>query len=310
MASPSSDLHGVLVLDKTLGPTSHDAVAVARRALGTREIGHTGTLDPAATGVLVLVVGEATKLVTMLGALDKSYDATIRLGIATHTLDAAGDVTEERAVPALDLARVREVAEGFLGEIAQRPPQVSAIKVDGKSMHKRARAGEQVELSPRQVRLDEVEVLAFDGLDIELRVTCGKGFYVRSLARDLAEQLGTVGHLTALRRTRNGAFSAAGALDFDALRTAARGTDDDRAQARAQLIPFARVCESLPCARIDEQGSVEVRHGKRVAIERLLSPIPVQGEAHFIVVSADGAPLAIIQRAEDALKVVRGFRAL
>lgn len=303
-------MHGVLVLDKTVGPTSHDAVAVARRALGTREIGHTGTLDPTATGVLVLVVGEATKLVTMLGALDKSYDATIRLGVATHTLDAAGDVTEERPVPAFDIARVREVAATFLGEIAQRPPQVSAIKVDGKSMHKRARAGEEVELLPRQVRLDALDVRGFDGTAIDISVRCGKGFYVRSLARDLAEALGTVGHLTMLRRTRNAQFVAEGALDFDALRTAARGSDEDKARVRERLISLSDVCAKLPCATVDEQGAIEVRHGKRVSIERLLTPIPVDGEESFIALSEAGVPLAIMHRGDEALRVVRGFRAL
>jgi len=297
------------VLDKTVGPTSHDAVAVGRRALGTREVGHTGTLDPMATGVLVLVVGEATKLVNLLGAESKAYRARIKLGTATHTLDAEGELTETRPVPTLMLEDVRRAASAFVGELQQLPPMVSAIKVDGKSMHKRARAGEVVELAKRGVRVDELVIEAVVGDTIELRVECGKGFYVRSLARDLAEALGTVGHLTALRRTRNGPLSVDGAIDFDGLRTAARGSDEQRARVRERLVPLAQVCMGLPHVTVSQAGALSARHGRAVPMDQLLTPLPDQEEgAQLIALDEGGVPVAIMNRSVDVLRVARGFR--
>jgi tRNA pseudouridine55 synthase len=309
VTSPRTELHGVLVLDKTLGPTSHDAVAVGRRALGTRAVGHTGTLDPMATGVLVLVVGEATKLVNLLGAESKAYRATLKLGTATHTLDAEGEVTETRPVPRLTLEQIRDAAAAFLGELQQVPPMVSAIKVDGKSMHKRARAGEVVELASRSVRVDELVIESFAEDTIALRVECGKGFYVRSLARDLAQALGTVGHLTALRRTRNGPLSVEGAIDFDGLRAAARGSDEERAQVRERIVPLATVCRGLPHVILDETGALAARHGRAVLLDQLATPLP-QGsdEAQLIAFDEAGLPVAILQRSVDVLRVARGFR--
>jgi tRNA pseudouridine55 synthase len=222
VTSPKVELSGALIVDKSLGPTSHDVVAVARRALGTRAIGHTGTLDPTASGVLVLVIGEATKLVNLLGAGDKRYEATMLLGAETNTLDAGGEVTASAPVPQLTLQQLRELARPFAGEIEQRAPLVSAIKVDGRRLHKRARAGEMIEAPLRRVRIDALELEALDGNSVRLNVRCGRGFYVRALARDLAASWGTLGHLTALRRSHNAGFSVDDAVGFEALRAAAR----------------------------------------------------------------------------------------
>ncbi len=320
--SQRSDLHGVLVVDKTPGPTSHDVVAVARRALGTREIGHTGTLDPMATGVLVLVVGEATKLVNMLGALSKAYLASVRLGVATSTLDAEGEVVESRPVPALSLADVQLAAERFHGEIEQRAPLVSAIKIGGKSLHKRARAGEVIEPPVRRVRVDVLQVLAVQGECIELSVECGKGFYVRALARDLAEALGSVGHLSALRRTRNGQFVAEGAVDFTALRQAAHGTELDKQRLRERVLPLGQICQALPYAVLDPVGCEHIRHGRPVPLSSVCAVgplssmasdaaasgphLPADGE-QLIALDASCTPLAIVRRSADVLRVVRGF---
>lgn len=309
--------HGVLVLDKTSGPTSHDAVAVARRALGTRQIGHTGTLDPMATGALVLVLGEATKLVNLLGAQSKAYRASLQLGVATSTLDAEGEPRETKPVPALTLAQVAQAARRFAGEIEQRAPLVSAIKVGGRSLHKRVRAGEAVEAPLRRVRVDALEVLSVQGACVELSVTCGKGFYVRALARDLAEALGTVGHLSALRRTRNGPFEVEGALDFDALRQAARGSEEDRLRVRERVLPLRRVCQMLPHAVLDASGGEHVRHGRAAPLASLCVPAstgeaeayvcsPLEGEP-LIVLDVQRAPLAIVERSGDLLRVLRGF---
>ena len=298
----------MLVIDKARGPTSHDVVAVARRALGTKAIGHTGTLDPMATGVLVLAVGEATKLVNMLTAGDKRYEATLRLGQATHTLDAEGEVTEEAPVPTLTLERVRELAQRFVGEFDQEVPLVSAVKVDGQALHKAARKGRDVVAPVRRVRVHELEVRAVREHEVELSVHCAKGFYVRSLGRDLARALGTVGHLTQLRRTQNGAFSLADALDFEALRAAARGSDEQRAQVRERLVPLAQVCESLPRLTLSEAGALHARHGRAIPEQELRCDAPLAPGEPRIAFDEAGQPLAIVELVDGLCRVQRGFR--
>lgn len=310
-------LHGVLVVDKSRGPTSHDVVNVARRALSTRAIGHTGTLDPMATGVLVLVVGEATKLVNSLGALIKRYEATIKLGASTVSLDAESAVDETAAVPALTRAEVEQAAAGFLGEIEQRAPNVSAIKVDGKSLYKRVRSGESVEAPTRRVRLDAIEVRDVRDGELDVALTTGPGFYVRSLARDLAKQLGTLGHLTALRRTQNGAYGVAQAVTFEDLK-AARDDAQLRALVHARLIPLAEVCRSLPHVVLDAEGVVHARCGRAVPLSHVLStaqssaqsredPAP-RSDVSRVAFDEAGAPIALVERQEDALRILRGFR--
>jgi tRNA pseudouridine55 synthase len=260
---------GVLVLDKPRGITSHDAVARVRRALGTREVGHAGTLDPMATGVLVLAVGEATKLTPWLTAHEKEYEATVALGAETDSLDADGRETESAPVAAEILGalgdsrdlRVASVLRAALAsELAraeQVPPAFSAIHHDGERAHVRARRGEAVQLAPRPVRVHRLELLACSDEPpwVALRVVADKGYYVRSLARDFARALGTRGHLTSLRRTRSGCFVAAEALPLDtpAEELAARLEPLDRAAARA-----------LPIARLTEVGARDARHGRPI----------------------------------------------
>jgi tRNA pseudouridine55 synthase len=260
---------GVLVIDKPRGPTSHDVVVRVRRALGTREVGHAGTLDPMATGVLVVAVGEATKLVPWLTAHHKEYEATIALGMETDSLDADGRETrrvplEAGVIEALAESRgpsvaprLRAALEAELARTAQVPPAFSAIQQDGERAHARARRGESVELAPRAVRVHRLELLACSQEPpwVAVRVEVDKGYYVRSLARDLAAALGTVGHLTALRRTRSGCFTLEEALPLDtpADEMAARVEDLARAAARA-----------LPVARLTEVGARDARHGRAV----------------------------------------------
>jgi tRNA pseudouridine55 synthase len=307
-ANPSPEPHGVLVVDKAQGPTSHDVVAVARRVLGTKAIGHTGTLDPMATGVLVLAVGEATKLVNLLGASDKRYEATLALGAATTSLDADGEVTGEAAVPPLELAGVREVAARFVGTIDQEVPAVSAVKVAGQALHKLARKGREVTAPVRKVTVHELEVRALREREVHLSVRCGKGFYVRSLARDLAVALGTLGHLSALRRTHNGAFTLAGAVDFERLRAAARGTEAERAEVRAQLIPFERVCRELPHVVLAPEAVEHVRHGRTFELALVRSGAELLGDEPAVALDEAGAPLALLTRSGDRARVSRGFR--
>ncbi|HWN32921.1 MAG TPA: tRNA pseudouridine(55) synthase TruB, partial [Pseudonocardia sp.] len=206
MSPPS----GLVVVDKPGGLTSHDVVGRLRRLLGTRKIGHAGTLDPMATGVLVLGVERATRLLGHLALDTKAYAATIRLGVATSTDDAEGEVTATRDAGAVDEAEVRAGMAALTGAIEQVPSSVSAIKVDGKRAYRRVRDGEQVELAARPVTVAEFALDAVhrgDGhTDLDVRVECSSGTYVRALARDLGAGLGVGGHLTALRRTRVGPF--------------------------------------------------------------------------------------------------------
>ena len=197
---------GLVVVDKPGGWTSHDVVGKTRRLARTRKVGHAGTLDPMATGVLLLGIGKATRLLGHLALTEKQYDATIRLGQTTVTDDAEGDVVETRPVLASDDDLAREIAV-LTGDLLQVPSSVSAIKVDGVRSYARVRAGEEVALKARPVTVSRFEVLARRGDDVDVTVTCSSGTYIRALARDLGAALGCGGHLTALRRTRVGPFS-------------------------------------------------------------------------------------------------------
>ncbi len=199
-------INGVLLVDKGPDMTSHDVVAVARRCLGTKKIGHCGTLDPMATGMLILVVGTATKIQDLLMAEEKEYVGSLRLGVITNSQDREGEVVEERPVPALTEADVRAAFDAFKGDFYQTPPMVSAIKVGGVPLYKMARKGQEVEREPRFVRVFDYDLLKFEPPDADFRVVCSKGFYVRTYAHDIGQKLGCGAHLTALRRTRSGKF--------------------------------------------------------------------------------------------------------
>lgn len=300
----------MLVVDKAAGATSHDVVACARRALGTREIGHAGTLDPMATGVLVLVVGEATKLVNHLTAADKQYTAKLRLGQATDSLDADGSVVEEAPVPALSLEHVREVAQRFSGEIEQQVPAVSAVKVQGKALYKSARQGKVVEAPVRTVHVRRLAILEVRATEIDFHVECSKGFYVRSLGRDLAQALGTVGHLSALRRLDSGFFSLEGALTFDELRTA-RESEELRAEARERLVPLVEVARRLSHVTLSDEGKTHALHGRAIPRECVLAETLRDGHEvnpMRVAFDSEGAILALLEQSGDLLRVARGFR--
>lgn len=312
MTKTRSDLHGVLVVDKSRGPTSHDVVSNARRALGTREIGHSGTLDPMATGVLVLVVGEATKLVNHLMASSKLYEATLRLGATTTSLDADGEIVEERPVPSLTLEEVRARASAFVGQIEQTVPAVSAVKVDGRPLYERARKGQEVAAPTRTVHVAELTIRALRGDEIDLRVRCSKGFYVRSLGRDLALALGTVGHLTALRRLENGAFSVGQAVDQVQLRAAAQGDLGLRESMRAAVLPLEQVARKLRHVVLSEVGARHAFHGRMVPASEVQSEVDVPEHEGDVRVAFDeqGKLLALVEPdpSGGGLRVVRGIR--
>lgn len=213
---------GVLLVDKDRDFTSHDVVAVARRAFHTKKIGHCGTLDPMATGLLILVLGRATKMQDLLMAENKEYEATMRLGVETDSQDAEGEVVAERPFDGVTPEAVRAAFERYVGEFDQTPPMVSAIKKDGVPLYKMARQGKVVEREPRRVRVDGYVVGRIELPYVDFTVRCSKGFYVRAYAHDIGADLGCGAHLTALRRTRSGLFAVEGATTIADLKSAPR----------------------------------------------------------------------------------------
>ena len=282
---------GIVVVDKPFAWTSHDVVGRVRRLAGTRKVGHAGTLDPMATGVLVLGVGRATRLLGHLQLADKEYFATIRLGQSTVTDDAEGDVVSTTPAGHLDAEAITAAMAPLTGSIEQVPSSVSAIKVDGQRSYARVRAGEDVDLPARPVTVATFElgdVRPIDGVvDADVRVVCSSGTYVRALARDLGVALGVGGHLTMLRRTRVGAFVLASAHTLDELEADFVVTDLDRA-ARS----------SFPTLDLDDAQAVDVRFGRPLAGLALGSDAPValfDSAGHFLAL--------YVQRGDDARAV-------
>lgn len=210
----------MLVIDKAPDMTSHDVVAIARRALNTKKIGHCGTLDPMATGLLMLVIGRATKIQDLLMSEDKEYEGTMTLGVTTSTQDKQGEVRETREVPAFSAEQIDAAFASFTGDFEQIPPMVSAIKKDGVPLYKLARKGQTIEREPRPVRVTGYSVNRLELPEIDFTVKCSKGFYVRTYAHDIGEKLGCGGHLSALRRTRSGKFTLDRAVTVQDLKTA------------------------------------------------------------------------------------------
>jgi tRNA pseudouridine55 synthase len=221
LSAPGS-LDGVLLVDKAEGMTSHDVVALARRKLGTKKIGHCGTLDPIATGLLLLTVGRGTKVQDLLMSEDKEYAGTFVLGVTTGTQDREGEVIQQRPVPALDEHQIRAAFEKFRGDFYQLPPMVSAKKQGGVPLYKLARQGKVVEREPRLVHVYRYKIDRIALPEIDFSVLCSKGFYVRTYVHDIGEALGCGGHLKSLRRTRSGRFDVANALSVDEMKNATR----------------------------------------------------------------------------------------
>ena len=289
-------MNGVLPVDKPVGPTSHDAVAAVRRALKTRQVGHTGTLDPFASGLLLVCVGSATRLAEYLTGLPKTYVATMRLGQATDTDDRTGDV-----VSSSDGWRevTREAVEGALarqvGTIQQLPPLFSAKKVGGERMYAAARRGEAVERTPSTVTVYAIRLLRFELPEVDFEVECGAGTYIRAIARDAGEALGVGAHLTALRRTKSGPHSVDRAVPVD-------GLGDAERVGAALLSPLEAVAH-LPRVAVDERGAADLRHGRAVPAGDAAEGVPVA------LVSAAGELLAIGERAGGVVRPRKVFAA-
>ncbi|MGJ8657192.1 MAG: tRNA pseudouridine(55) synthase TruB [Akkermansiaceae bacterium] len=213
---------GLLIIDKAQDMTSHDVVAIARGALKIKKIGHCGTLDPMATGVLMLLINKATKLQDMLMSDDKVYDGTLTLGVTTDSQDAEGDVVEEKTVPDFTTDEIQTAFDKYIGDFEQIPPMVSAIKKDGVRLYKLARQGKVVERAPRPVKITENKVHQVTLPEVDFTVHCSKGFYVRTYAFDIGEYLGCGAHLSALRRTRSGKFDLSNSIPAMDLKTMGR----------------------------------------------------------------------------------------
>ncbi|WP_159793391.1 tRNA pseudouridine(55) synthase TruB [Puerhibacterium puerhi] len=294
---------GLLVVDKPAGWTSHDVVGRVRRLAGTRKVGHAGTLDPMATGVLVVGVGRATRLLTYVVGADKAYDATVRLGVGTTTDDAEGEATARPGAAGLTDAAIAAAVADLTGDIHQVPTAVSAIKVDGRRAYARVRAGEEVELAARPVTVRRFEVLAAragdaDGvpvLDLDVEVVVSSGTYVRALARDLGAALGTAGHLTALRRTRVGGHTLAAARTLEQLEAQA---DADGVLATLPLADAARA--TFPVRELSAAEAVDLGFGRWVA--------PTGAPGTVAAISPDGELVALLEdarrRGEDLARPV------
>jgi tRNA pseudouridine55 synthase len=291
-------LHGWIILDKPVGLGSTTAVGAVKRILREAgepktKVGHGGTLDPLASGVLPIALGEATKLAgRMLGAT-KGYDFTIRFGEETDTLDAEGEVVATSDIRPT-LGQIETLLPPFTGEIEQTPPVYSALKIEGKPAYERARAGEAVELKPRQVTIFELRVLSASADDVTLSATVSKGTYIRSLARDIALAVGTVGHISYLRRTRAGPFTLGQAVSLDFLEETAKA----RALTRT-VLPLTAALDDIPALPVTPDQARLLRHGQ------MLLGIPAR--PGLALATEEGTPVALVEASADGLRVVRGF---
>lgn len=293
-------MNGLLIVDKPAGCTSHDVVQRVRKAIRQRSVGHAGTLDPLATGVLVVAIGEGTKLVSHLQSDDKRYEVSIALGAETDSLDADGEVIATAEVPRLDRATVERALQSFIGRQPQTAPKLSAIKIGGTPLHRRIRRGEEVEAPVREVELYEATVVEVGQETIGLKLHCGKGFYVRSLARDLARALGTLGYVKRLRRTASGPFSIDSALYGDQMTAE---------EIEGRLIPLREACSTLRRVDLSEDGVAHARHGRPVGPEVIVSSgwEEARPEESLALFAPDGEPVALGRRVDQGVRVVRGF---
>ena len=282
---------GALLLDKPVGPSSNGVLQEAKRLLGAKKAGHGGTLDPLASGLLLLLFGEATKFAGLLLDQDKEYLAALKLGETTATGDAEGPVLETRPVQ-VSLQAVQHALEQFRGEIEQLPPMHSALKRDGVPLYKLARQGKAVERAARRVRILGLEVVSFESPRLELRVRCSKGTYVRTLAEDIGAALGTGAHLSGLRRTASGRFRVEEAVSLEALRQLPPAARSGR------VLPLAALVHGLPRAALDAAAEARLRNGQALEISGL-------AEGVVAVVRADGALIGLGRSEGGVLRPLR-----
>jgi len=335
-------MDGVLLVDKPCGPTSFDVVRLARRVSGTKRVGHTGTLDPLASGLLVVCLGTHTRLVPYLMAGAKRYEARVALGCGTDTDDADGKIVARAEVPPLNLEVVEAAVARFLGDVVQHPPRYSALKIDGQAAYRRARRGEEVALAPRTVAIHGIDVNGVGGGEISLDVRCGAGTYIRALARDLAVALGTVGHVAALRRTEASGFDVAEAVRADGIEgLAARGelerllhVGQAALRGMPRIVLSSEEAVAISCGRsiplreeiplnppfskgeVRRSENTETESEKMDAESERTDAVPERSpfeegglgdSRHVALLSQDGALLAVARVEGELLRPERGF---
>jgi len=279
-------MDGLLLVDKPAGWTSHDAVAYIRRTLWIKRVGHTGTLDPDATGLILVLIGKATRLARYFDWDKKGYSSVMEIGSETDTEDASGQVTMECPVPELGQGRVEEVFRSFIGEIEQVPPMYSAVKVDGERLYKKARAGEDVERASRKVSIEELRLTEIDAPLVSFETVCSKGTYVRTLCRDLGKALGSCAHMKSLRRTKVGDY-----LVQDALGLSERPSKDEIA---AHIIPMRDMLQGVASAVVAGAAASGIMNG--------ISPGP-EGFITMPVCIGPGRPVRLLDESGNLLAV-------
>ncbi len=298
---------GVVVVDKPSGPTSFDVVRRVKGLFKAKRCGHTGTLDPSATGVLPICIGDATKIAGFVSEGEKEYDAVVRFGEITDTQDSAGRTLETRPLTGLTEERVREALQGFVGLVSQTPPMYSARKVDGKRLYELARAGEEVEREARQVHIDEARLLWFRAPDAGIFVRCSKGTYLRTLAHDLGQKAGTGAHLHELKRARVGPFSLEDSVGLDTLMAAAK---EGREKLDRFVHPLSRALSELAELQLDVQLARRVAHGHAPGpadLSRLRAP-PFSRGRKVRLMDPEGRVLAVGE--SDGVGTVKLLRVL
>ena len=279
---------GIVLVDKPAGPTSHDVVAKMRKLFNTRKVGHAGTLDPMATGMLVIGIGRATRLLGYFTAHDKEYLGTIRLGISTTTDDAQGDLVTQSSASHITESEILETVRDFRGPIMQQPSAVSAIKIDGKRAYTRVRDGEAISIPPRSVMINDLEIVSIiripelEVVDVRVRVVCSAGTYIRALARDIGAQLEVGGHLIELRRTRSGVFDSM--LSLESL------------QQNPEIMDLATAIKiGFPYIVLSEDAAVKAVNGVRLA-----APVDL-ASGHVGLISSDGKAIGLFENSDSVL---------
>lgn len=294
---------GIINLYKPMGATSHDMVYFIRRTLGIRKVGHTGTLDPCAEGVLPILVGRATALSDFLMAGDKVYTATVKLGITTDTYDMSGNVLSEKR-PDVSFDEIKKALENFVGELEQEPPMFSAVKIGGRKLYHLAREGKEIERPKRKIKIFDIEAFDYDetSYEFKMKVHCSKGTYIRSLCHDLGKELGCGAVMSALIRNRTGLFSDSAAFTCEMIENAVKGGDF------SFLIPPDKVLEQFPAITVDEETSKKVQNGVMLRTEQLKINYDV-GEKIRIYDSERFLCLAEIVKSADVkcIKIDMGF---
>jgi tRNA pseudouridine55 synthase len=285
-------ISGVLVVDKPVGLTSHDVVQIVRKGTNIRRAGHTGTLDPRASGVLVILIGPAVRLSEYVSASDKRYQAVVRLGASTDTYDADGRITSTSPVDKITEEQFEDALQSFVGEIEQVPPPYSAVKIKGRKAYEMAREGEEIDLAPRRIKVYSLELLEWAPPEAVIDVYCSSGTYVRSLAHDLGEKLGCGAHLIGLRRTKSGRFTLRDAVPLRRLREAFE--DGNWYQ---YLIPAAEALSDWPAIELTQEQVEAIRHGHRITADEASS---TSGVSMIRGVSEQGELVALLEFVTEA----------